>query len=691
MSYGIRYTGKCYSEQDDVIDVNIYQQDYAGSSSALELNKVKVEYSGDGDGLFDTVLQGSMCEVGVSVTRGTAFDTFLNGLIGSESELLIEIIRNGQREWVGKVLIDTVEREDAPFYTYTFTGTCGLAQLKDFDFDYALNNSNPFTVILGEMLRLALQPTLSNELYDATDNYIASTLNVYNTNQQGWVSTRCPLQINRINRYALIADRAKDKPLTCAEVVERILTPFGARIRMQNGCWHIIKPDAFTETAPRIFYYGNRDYANGALSTTTLNHLVNHGSGVRTEAGNTETYKPALIRVDVDWKPKSGTGIIKALNTNTTFPFTDVANLDDYPLRLSGKVRFSVPRIIQNGRSVVNGVVQLQMQIKAQNGNTAVYALDYNNTQKFYWSNNLQSYVYYTFAQVTDGRLYDEQEISIDIPILVDTQINKLQFSIAVVNKTPICISNVEWSCALELAQQFPNGTYKNDIAYQSTNNLLTNNSVYKQREIFIGDTTNSFVDARIVSQNSTSNNWEPSTVWNISYDNTNFYPIGQLLSRTMMQLQRTANSTYQGNFIFTSVYGPIKTIGYDGKTYFFNSGEFDYMTATVNGDWIALNRITTNITEATDVPRFSELDELRNDIRDLRGLIGGLTGSVGDNTININNLTQQLLNFSNLASALQPNIAGIVELPEGYVAGTALPINLSVDADGNASYTVGP
>lgn len=690
MAYAIKYTGTSYSVQSDRLDVNIWVDGYVGAISSINTNSIKITYDGDGESLFDTVLQGSSCAVGVEVTSGSALDTWLKTLVGSESEIFIEVKRNTLREWVGKLIIDTVEIEDVETYSYTLTASCGLAQLNDYTFDYALDSGNPFTLVLGEAIRLALLPTFTHELYSSTTDYITSWLNIYEQNQQGWKDLKCPLEINRVNRAGFIKDKENGEAMTNAEVIEAILRPFGARIRMIGGTWQIINPTAFAVTPARYFNYYNRDYTLGPSATSTYTHTTDEGEDIITMAGNTFGFKPAIIRADVVWQPESGVLLQKELSTDVIYPFTSISNLDDYPCELAGKIVYAVPRIIQNGQSVVNGRVRLTIGIKAATDSTDKYQLDYNTTQGFYWTTNLNARVFRDFPNVTDGRVYDEQEISLQLPILVDTTINRLNFEIYINNNAVACSQAIEWACDLTLKQAFANGEFEDDIQYQSTNSLLTNNSIYKRYEILLGDSVNGLTDLAIKTRVYDTTTWQQSELWSARYDAATYLPIGQLLSRSVLQMQRVSNKMYTGNFIVHGDFQTINTIGYDDSVWFFNSGEWDWHEGIVNGEWLALNRVTSNITNDTGpVRNRSDIDRLLGEIGNVRDVVRGHTGDIGSIDSRLFDIENKMTQIQRILSRTQPSLFDIIQVEGSYTPGTSSPLNAVIE-NGQILITIG-
>jgi hypothetical protein len=690
MAYAIRHTGTSYSVQGDRLDVNIWVDGYVGSAAPINTNSIKITYEGDGESLFDTVMQGSSCAVGIEVTTGSAFDSWLKSLVGSESEVFIEIERNNLREWVGKLIIDTVEIEDMQTYSYTLTASCGLAQLKDYTFDYALDSGNPFTLVLGEVIRLSLLPTFTHELYSSTTDYITSWLNIYEQNQQGWRDLKCPLEINRVNRAGFIKDKENNEAMTNAEVIEAILRPFGARIRMMNGTWQIINPTEFAVTPSRYFKYYNRDYALGPSATSTYTHTTNEGNDIITMSGNTFGYKPAIIRSDVVWKPQSGVSINKDIGVGVIYPFTSITQLDSFPCELAGKLTYLVPRILQNGQSVFNGRVRLTIGITAATDSTNKYQLEFNNAQGFYWTTNLSARVFRDFPNVTDGRVYDVQEISLQIPILVDDTINRLNFEIYINNNAEACSQIIEWASDLTLKQAFLNGTFDDDMQYQSTNNVLTNNSIHKRYEILLGDSDNSLTDLAIKTRVFNTSTWQQSELWSARYDATTSLPIGQILSRNVLQMQRVSNRMYTGSFIVYPNFTTINTIGYDSSVWFFNAGEFDWHEGIVNGEWLALNRVTSNITNNTGpVSNRSDIDRLIGDVGGLRDVVRGHTNDIGVIDTRLFDIENKMAQVQRMLSRVQPSLIDIVRIEDSYTPGSSSPLIANIE-NGQILITIG-
>lgn len=685
MAYNILYQGTLYSERQGSYVVNILVDAPVAGVGTIDISDLKISYDGDGRDLIGDVLQPSACTLGLNVTQGSQLDTFLNNIIGNENEYFIEVLRNGSRDWIGKVLLDVSEVEDAPFYTYEFTAVCGLGQLNDYNFDFALDSGNGPYLILGEVLRKALLPTFTHEQYTSTTPYIASAVNVYEEGQLGWVDTLCSLQKSRIARVSLIKDVAENEPLTCAEVIEKILKPFGVRLRMQNGCWHIIPPTAYINSSFRIFYYGNRDYSTGPLSTTLIGHGTNieSANNLNTLAGNNFTYKPALIRVDVNYQPKSSFVLQKEYNSSAYYPNFDVKNLDVYPVQIAGKVRYEIPRIFNGATNTLNGTVRMTFNVTASAGATSKYRLTWSQQLGFYWVTNLNAVCIYDFPNPTDSRAVNEEEFKLLIPVLVDTSITNLSFEIFVVNLAVTCGQSIDWSCTLEASQEFANGEFTDDIAYTSDNDILVNNSVYKQIEIGIADNDNSLVLSAIETQDFTTTLWTRSTLWCLNYATSTKLTIGQLLARTIMAFQREAIKTYQGTLYFGNTFSMLNSVGYDGGFFFINSGEFDYKTSEFNGDFIKLIELS-DITVGTTQPRRSAIDRLRGQVQDLVRDTGDINTRAGNVDVTLRDLRSRITNIENILALAQSSIGATMEFTVTPSPGELIPLNIVFNSDGS-------
>jgi hypothetical protein len=407
-------------------------------------------------------------------------------------------------------------------------------------------------------------------------------------------------------------------------------------------------------------------------------------------AGNTFGYKPAIIRSDVVWKPESGVSINKDLGVGVIYPFTSITELNSFPCELAGKLTYLVPRITQNGQSVVNGRVRLTIGITAATDSTNKYQLDFNNVQGFYWTTDLGSRIVRDFPNVTDGRVYDEQEISLQIPILVDDTIDRLNFEIYINNNAGACSQIIEWACNLTLKQAFSNGAFEDDLQYQSTNNLLTNNSIYKRYEILLGDSNNSLTDLAIKTRVFNTTTWLQSELWSARYDATTSLPIGQILSRSILQMQRVSNRMYTGSFIVYGGFTTINTIGYDSSVWFFNSGEWDWHEGVVNGEWLALNRVTTNITNDTGpVRNRSDIDRLIGDVGGLRDVVRGHTNDIGVIDTRLFDIENKMAQVQRMLSRMQPSLIDIVQIEGSYTPGSSSPLIAKIE-NGQILITIG-
>ena len=575
MALTTKYYGLVYGEQEGNARVNIIT-DFAGIAQEIKLNALSINYEGDGTDLYELQLQGSSCEVGIEIDRGVVLDaaveSWFSGLVGSESSVYIEVLRNGNREWIGKCLLDLVTIGDAPFYTIDLTATCGLGLLGDYDFDYALDSETPNELILGDVLMKALLPCYTDQFFDSSTTYIRSTLNTYASEAFSYKDTKCPLEVHKIGKSVLIKDTEKNEPLTCKEVIEYILAPFRARIRMHNGAWQLIVPDQYSQSSFRYFNYSNQVYTSGPISTTTVDPLISEGTNLITEAGNNFTYKPALIRVDVLFNPISSVAFNKDYNSTAYYPSVEVSNLNTLPVRLTGSVTYEVPRIFNGTTNAINGTVRMFFITKAKAGSTVKYRLAFTQANGFYWSTDPNAVVYYDFPNPSDGRNVNTQDITLNMPTLQDTSIDNLGFEIYCVNQTPTCGQAIDFSTTLSLAQQFTNDTYKDDILYRADNSLLTDNSKYTQKEIYIGDSLNKLCSGAIKAREYGTSDFVNSSVWKVTYASTIELPIGQTLAKYTMAMARNSVLVYQGAFIFKNAYSAFNSISYDNKYFFFNS-----------------------------------------------------------------------------------------------------------------------
>lgn len=694
MALGTLFTATVKGEREGTAVVNILVDSPSSSVQEITLNSLKITYEGDGDGLFDMVLQPSSCTIGIEVDRArdTFLDTFLNGIIGNENEYFIEVLRNGSREWIGKVLLDIAEIEDSPIYTYNMTATCGLGTLKDYDFDFALNPANGTYLVVGEVLRKALLPTYTDVAYSASTVYISSMVNMFEDSNKVLAGSRCPLEFTRIARVSLIEDVEENEPLTCADVIERILRPFGVRIRMQLGRWFLVNPIAYSQTLVNVYNYGNQDYSLGPLSVSYSAHETNldGSNNIDTISGNTFTYKPALVRVDVKYKPESKFVLQKAYNTDVYYPNFDVRDLDTNPIKISGKVQYEVPRIFNGVTNAVNGTVRLTFIVKALAGATEKYRLDYTSQSSFYWTTNLNSVCIYDFSPVTDARAVDEQSINVDMPILVDSSITNLSFEIYVNNLATSCSQALDWGCTLVAEQLFDNGTYEDDIAYTTDNTVLTNNSVYKEYEIFHGDNANSLVLSAFQAKSSPGAVWANSSGWVLDYSPISPVPIGQLLSKQIMNFGRVANKTYQCTLYYGNSLTMFNTLVYGTEKYFINSGEFDYKTNDFTGDIIQLNLILTGSSSSTGTPYRSGIDRLRGQVQDVVRNVADIDTKLGIGLAEIRKITGRLQFVENALTRTQPLMVDVLDFGESYTPGTPVNVKIQINPDGTYTLTTG-
>ncbi len=312
----IRYRSEFYSDNGVFWRVNILDMahtyttptDFTCGSPFFSAN-----YAGSKE-RFDPVV-GSVCKV-MALVEDSDFEAFITDIIGSaEQRFFCKIYKASSGSlaydqanctiwWMGVLLQDLGKFEDVYYpYEYEISFTDGLAALKDIDF-VATNGTlysgrATFITLLIELL----SQTGLMTLFASGDVFLKTSVHWYDVHQHFYANADPLAYANVAQETFYKFDNDTFTPSKCLDVLQMILSTWGARIMLSEGCFHIVQVNelinstlitrSYNKSGTLLSYNASDDYLS-----TVFNIL----------AGGSTTFFPALKQVTKNYEYQQAAG-----------------------------------------------------------------------------------------------------------------------------------------------------------------------------------------------------------------------------------------------------------------------------------------------------------------------------------------------------------------------------------------------
>lgn len=254
-TYGVRFRIEYANALGYTMRSEILEKDYSGSVTDIECGPLPAEFNLRGEGekdKFIPVFATEMIMNLISVTDGQFQDLFTND---PEKFRIRQSVDDGGGYdilWIGKVLPQEYSEEfKSEPYNVTVTATDGIPQLKDLPFLDAEGNR-----LRGRYKQIEIIAWILAKLNLGLS--IRSGLNLYATGMDV-TDTDDPLD----QAYADVATYylSSETP-TCMDVIEKILTPYGASLKAYNNVWNIVRIEELLND------YDYREYTSAGVYST---------------------------------------------------------------------------------------------------------------------------------------------------------------------------------------------------------------------------------------------------------------------------------------------------------------------------------------------------------------------------------------------------------------------------------------
>lgn len=240
----LRFEYRFYDYEQNLFKVNIYRHAYSDSTYFIQkagANPVSIRGGGgDKNSMEDTAIQGQSLEFNFFLPRADI--TNIDYIFESKyKDYVLEYLDASDNIiFKGYVKPENLTKRfetNPPYIEIALTANDGLADLDGFDF----RDTDESLIISRYSLLSILKKALLPVAGDVLNFNFRIQLNTYETNIM--ISTECVLnEIYADTRAFLDGEVVDDNPISCYNVIERILKPYNLIIKQADGEYLITNP-----------------------------------------------------------------------------------------------------------------------------------------------------------------------------------------------------------------------------------------------------------------------------------------------------------------------------------------------------------------------------------------------------------------------------------------------------------------
>jgi len=322
----IRLTGTFYDINARQFRVDIYDDDFVGSSTAFDVEYCRLNYNASDSNDINSSIIGSRSEIGMAVhfENTTLTDFVADYSVGREDRFFVEIynVTASRSVWRGILTPDfTAETDTAPYYTFNVSAVCGLATLKKIPYhdgtavyEGVERIIKHLTIALGEIIHTDI-------FWGGSDVFIKTAVDCWEEDMDSGATDdalyQAALDHSAFWDYKTSGNVDKDV-LSCYTVLEKILDVFNARIFQNEGSWWV-EQIPYRESSP--YYSRHYSKSGGYLTNATesgANVINQTNTGAKLATVNFD-FLPAIKNADVVYAVKMRRNYIAGTSANPNF------------------------------------------------------------------------------------------------------------------------------------------------------------------------------------------------------------------------------------------------------------------------------------------------------------------------------------------------------------------------------------
>jgi len=600
---GVRYRNTFYSLAGVTWRIDIGDTSYSSTVNTFQTGQEGFALNYNGISERCDPIMASTVKVPFMVEDSTQ-EAFINEIMTSQEErFTVQIYKNTALYWSGVLLSDDVTKDDNYYpYLTSLSFTDGTARLRDMEYS---NSGVPYSgqdTILTIILR-CLAKSGTAALYGATDNYLLTAINYYET-RHAFISSRCPMAYTKVNNsifYEYDSDGNIDY-FTCFEVLEMLLRMFNARLMMSDGHYYIFQAQSYSYG---YFYCRKFDKGGTLRSSGSALFRITPTTSTR-KAGGVFKYFPPLREVTKTYKPK-----VTNAPDNSFMPIqsdyeTEVGFLNTIYIGLEGLVSLLFSGIVHDwyylsdpGTTPVPIETLYQMKItktKLYDSSKQYLSGSSQSTTLPTWSSsssarfNLftvykQGYSWHRWSEFSFSTPTIQDECTIDFQMVVSHHynINGQYYTMGASETFDYECSKFKAVSSYDLSL-----TQVNEIVYKAQNTLtaggaVVSSSVVEIPTTDIGDGPQNYSLGKLMTSSDLAT-WHTGAAWRVN-NSTVTARLNQLCVNQVLDGQRKPVEKYQGSFINNSI-TPAYALVWGSKVFVPTILSIFPATDEVSGEW---------------------------------------------------------------------------------------------------------
>ncbi len=255
---------------------------------------------------FDILVTEDGEQAVVNDIRGSVYGGFDIAIYKSTDDVTYELY------WAGLLLNDISPEQDISRPTRVkLTAVCGLAPLRDIDFNVDTGYSTPSSFqTLNYFLNIFNnQIGLQDYYWSLTDTYITTSVD-WTTDTMTSIVSRDPLVASRFNfmAYVEINEDGSKKFKSSFELLDNVCKAWGMRCFFSDGRWHLIQVNNYDNwKAPNTHYirnfskvYNSSNAGASLLSSSNASYTTTEGTDIKRYGGSFD-FLPILRSVETNY------------------------------------------------------------------------------------------------------------------------------------------------------------------------------------------------------------------------------------------------------------------------------------------------------------------------------------------------------------------------------------------------------
>ena len=255
---------------------------------------------------FDILVTENGEQAVVNDIRGSVYGGFDIAIYKSNDDVTYELY------WAGLLLNDISPEQDISRPTIVkLTAVCGLAPLRDIDFNVDTGYSTPssFQTLNYFVNIFNNQIGLQDYYWSLTDTYITTSVD-WTTDTMTSIVSRDPLVASRFNfmAYVEINEDGSKKFKSSFELLDNICKAWGMRCFFSDGRWHLIQVNNYDNwKAPNTHYirnfskvYNSSNAGASLLSSSNASYTTTEGTNIKRYGGSFD-FLPILRSVETNY------------------------------------------------------------------------------------------------------------------------------------------------------------------------------------------------------------------------------------------------------------------------------------------------------------------------------------------------------------------------------------------------------